>query len=666
MIPLVSNDFETCLIRPGLQSPPPVCYSWADEDSGGHIVATAELGAEFRRLITLAADGRITLVGHNFAYDTAVALAWIDDVTEPLFAAYERGAIVDTMIYERIAEIGKYTSRKNLGLDVVGAAYGIQVTKDPVIRLGYGALYGEPLSVYLPAQREYPIADACNTLELIQRQIKRHGKNVHLADVAMLCRKQFWLQLTRNWGMRTDPKKLSQLRAECKKHVDELRALAQKTTIDLPALKASKRAGIKVGDTERHPLLRDDGTRDMRAIKAYVLRAYDGAPPITATGEKRMNDDDWTEEQCVAAGYISTAAVTLQESGDFMLEKFAEFGEWSSVENKDLPMLEKGMVWPIHTKYGIADTTRMTSAKPNMSNFRRKEGIRECVVPRAGCAFISVDHGGLELCTVAQVIVNVLCTHDMADKINSGIDLHCNVAQYLTGWTYEETHARKEESAVKNFRQVGKVVNFGRFGYMGAETLVHYAKHSYHVDLSEVAPASFTGDPDERALAFAKSLIVLWGKALPEGPQYLAYAKRLQEGTGGRELVIPGCTIKRRGISLAAAANTGFQGLGAVLEAYVGWQIARCIYLKIGALGRSGARLCNFVHDEFILEVPLAWVTEVAAQLEEIMANAPKRYLPDVRISSEAIAMLRWSKNAKRIVDNGELIPWDEKLPAAA
>ncbi len=630
------------------------------------MVATAELGAEFRRLITAAADGKILLVGHNFAYDAAVALAWIDDVTEPLFAAYERGAIVDTMLYERIAEIGKYTSRKNLGLDVVGAAYGIQVTKDPVIRLGYGALYGEPLSAYLPAQREYPVADACNTLELFQRQLKRHGKNVHLADVAMLCRKQFWLQLTRNWGMRTNPKKLDQLRRECMAHVEALRKLATETTIDLPALKPNKKKCVAVGDLERHQLLRDDGTRDMRAIKAYVLRAYDGAPPITATGEKRMNDDDWTEEQCVAAGYISTAAVTLQESGDFMLEKFAEYGEWSSVENKDLPMLEKGTVWPIHTKYGIADTTRMTSARPNMSNFRRKEGIRECVEPRDGHCFVSVDHGGLELCTVAQVIVNVLGTRDMADKINSGVDLHCNVAQYLTGLGYAETFARKEESEVKNFRQVGKVVNFGRFGYMGAETLVHYAKHSYHVDLSVVAPASFTGDADERALNFARSLIVLWGKALPEGPEYLAYAKRLPEGSGGRELVIPGCTIKRRGISLAAAANTGFQGLGAVLEAYVGWQIARCIYLGIGALGRSGSRLCNFVHDEFILEVPLAWVTEVAAQLEEIMANAPKRYLPDVKIASEAVAMMCWSKNAKRIVQNGELIPWYEGYKKAA
>lgn len=662
MIPFVSNDFETCLIRPALQSPPPVCYSEADEERGGSVYDTAHQDDVFRRNIERAAEGKIVLVGHNFAYDAACALAWIDDVTEPLFAAYDRGTIIDTMIYERIAEIGKYTPRKNLGLDIVGAAYGIQVTKDPVIRLGYGALYGEPLSAYLPAQRDYPIADAKNTLELLSRQMKRHGRNVHLADVAMICRKQFWLQLTRNWGMRTDPTKLDQLRAECRKHVEELRKLATETTIDLPVLKKKQ----PTGEIKAFPLLRENGTRDMRAIKAYVMRAYEGKPPTTDTGEKRIKEDGWTEEQAVAAGYISTAAVTLTESGDFMLEKFAEFGEWSSVENKDLPMLEKGTIWPIHTKYGIADTTRMTSAKPNMSNFRRKEGIRECVVPRPGFAFVSVDHGGLELCTVAQVIVNVGIGRDMADKINRGVDLHCNVAQYLTGWGYDETFARKGEKDVKNFRQVGKVVNFGRFGYMGAETLVHYAKHSYHVDMSVVAPASFTGDKDERALNFARSLIVLWGKALPEGPEYLAYAKRLREGTGGRELQIPGCTIMRRGVTLAAAANTGFQGLGAVLEAYVGWQIVRAIYLGKGALGRSGARLVNFVHDEFILEVPLAWVTEVAAELEEIMANAPKRYLPDVQISSEAVAMLRWSKNAERIVTNGELIPWDETEPLAA
>ncbi len=657
-----SHDFETCLIRPALQAPPVVCSSWADPTDAG-IYATADLAEPFRQMIVDAADGKIVIAGHNWAYDACCALEWIDDVVEPLFAAYDRGAIIDTGIYERIAEIGKFTTRKVLSLEVVGAAYGIEVTKDPEIRLGYGKLLGEPLSAYSHGQRHYPIDDAVNTRTLLERQIKRHGKSVNLADVGFLARKQFWLQLTRNWGVRTDPDKLDQLRKECMAHVAELRQLAQETTIELEILK-----GKRKGEFAEFPLLRENGTRDMRAIKAFVVRAYDGKPPTTATGEDKIKEKIFAdEEEACAAGYVSTAAATLKESGDFLLEQFAEYGEWSAVENKDLPMLEAGTVWPISTKYGIADTTRSTSAKPNMQNFRKKEGIRECVVAREGCAFISVDHGGLELCTLAQVIVNIGIGRLMADKINGGTDLHCDVAKEILRWGYAETVAayKAANKSVKNFRQVAKVVNFGRPGFMGAPTLVHYAKHSYHVNFADVAPVELHSDPKARALAFSKQLIKHWETANPEGREFLNYAKRLPEGAGGKCVVIPGTTILRRGATVAAGANTHFQGLGAALEAHVGWVIAKEIYCGTGALNRSGARLINFVHDEFILEVPLEWVTEVAAELEIIMATAPAAFLPDVQISSEAVAMLRWSKNAERVVVDGELIPWVEEASAA-
>ena len=67
----------------------------------------------------------------------------------------------------------------------------------------------------------------------------------------------------------------------------------------------------------------------------------------------------------------------------------------------------------------------------------------------------------------------------------------------------------------------------------------------------------------------------------------------------------------------------------------------------------------NFAHDEFIVEVPLEWLHEVSLQLETIMATAPRKYLPDVKIASEAVAMLRWSKKAKRVERDGMLVPYD-------
>jgi DNA polymerase I-like protein with 3'-5' exonuclease and polymerase domains len=400
----------------------------------------------------------------------------------------------------------------------------------------------------------------------------------------------------------------------------------------------------------------------MAKIKAAVSEAYEGSPPMTEEARNRTSTKIFVPQ-------VSTAKVTLEESGDFLLEQFAEFGEWSSVLKKDVKMFEKieredGTLvdrrdWPMHTRYGIADTTRSTSSKPNVQNFRRKAGIRECVIPRPGHAFVGVDHGGLELCTLAQVIVNIFKTRHMADKINAGMDLHCDIAKEILGWSYEETFERKNEEDVKNKRNCAKVVNFGRPGFMGAPTLVHYAKHSYGVDFAEVAPTSYGQEAEARALNFSKYLIKVWEKTNPEGRQYLEWVKRLPEEAGGRVVWIPGTTIVRRGATVAASANTGFQGLGAILEAHVGWTIAKEIY--VGSCVLSKCRLVNFVHDEFILEVPLKLVTEAGARLEVIMAEAPKKYLPDVAIGSEAVAMMRWSKKAKRIVVNGELIPWEEK-----
>jgi hypothetical protein len=668
---VTSHDFETPLIRPALQAPPPVCSSWANA-SGAGIYATKELEQPFREMVRAAARGEIWIVGHNWAYDACVALEWIDGIADDLFAAYDRGHVLDTGIYERIAEIGKYTTRKVLSLEVVGAAYGVEVTKDPEIRLGYGRLYGAPLSDYTPGQRDYPVADAVNCRTILERQLKRYGDRINLTDVALLCRKQFWLQLTRNWGLKIDAGSVVGLRAAAEEHLAELAELARESTIDLPVVKSEKRKEWRkrIGEIAPHPLLREDGTRDTRAIKAWVSRAYEGKPPITDTGEQKIKDGELDDEEAAAAaGYVSTAAATLSESGDFCLEKFAEFGEWSAVLKKDVKMFETitlddgreiargGM--PVHTKYGIADTTRSTSAKPNVQNFRRKEGIRECVVARPGHALISVDHGGLELCTLAQVIVNLGIGRRMADKINDDVDLHCDVAKELLGWTYDETVRRKKEDFVADRRQVGKVVNFGRAGFMGAEALVHYAKHSYKVKFSEIAPRELHSDPNERAIIFGRQVIKHWEAANPEGKEFLEYAKRLPEGGGGKVVVIPGTSITRRGATVAAGANTHFQGLGAVLEAYVGWVITKEIFTGSGPLRRSCARVVNFAHDEFILEVPLKWVHEVALQLETIMAAAPRKYLPDVKIGSEAVAMLRWSKKAKRVERNGELVPWD-------
>lgn len=632
---MVAFDFETTLIRPGLQAPPPVCMSYADGDQPGKLYATAEVRDRFVAMLETARATGQPVWGHNVAYDCACAIEWLDCV-DLIIDCYDRDLILDTMIFERIAEIGQFTRRKVLSLDVVGAAYGLHCSdKDSArmswdewqasypnvpTRISYGPLYGLSLESYSDDQIRYAIEDAETTERLQQRQQKRYGDRVRLADIAFMTRKALWLQLTRNRGLRTDPNRLEQLRIETEAFCDELRGFAQW-------------AG----------LVRADGTRDMRAIRAMVTDAYEGSPPMTEPQRGRTSKKEFVPQ-------VSTARAVLEESGHPILETFAEFGENSAVLNKDLPMLELGTVWPIHTKFGIADTTRSTSAKPNVQNPRRKEGIRECFIPREGYCFLSADHGGLENCTLAQVIVWNLGLHDMADAINRGDDLHCRVAVPMLGRSYEDILAGylASDAAIANARNCCKVVNFGRPGGMGKETLKFYAKQAYGLDFTD---------------EFSGQMIQFWNQANPNGMRYLQWIKTLPKDGDRYTVTIPGTTIIRRGATFCAAANTHFQGLGAVVEAHVGWCLVKERF-------RTGSPLAqcpqvNFIHDENQFECPLGdqdLLHSAGERLSEIMSVEARKYLPDVQIKADAVAASCWSKRAKRVLDaKGRLAVWSPK-----
>jgi hypothetical protein len=109
--------------------------------------------------------------------------------------------------------------------------------------------------------------------------------------------------------------------------------------------------------------------------------------------------------------------------------------------------------------------------------------------------------------------------------------------------------------------------------------------------------------------------------------------------------------------------------LGADAAKAAGYLIARaCYYDKTSPL--YGCRIVNFVHDEWILEVPddEGWVLATAAanELSRLMVLGASPFVPDVPMGAEPQLMRRWSKQAKRLVDEktGNLIPWD--LPMAA
>lgn len=642
----VSWDTETVRFSPGWQAPPPVCQAWAfDADPDASEIAP--LVAKPDQILTCLLEHH-TIVGVNIAYDMACALAWGHASKDLILRAYEEDRILDLSIQERIAEIGGYTTRKELSLAMLCRVYGVPVPegKEDVlpngepVRTSYGPLLGLGLEYYHPKQIDYAKADATSGIRIFQRQRERWGGVVQISDVAFQTRKAFWLHLIRCWGLQTAPGSVEILQREIAEHLSGLRQIAA----DAGFLRSPKRDGKR--------------PKNMAAIRARVTEAYEGFPPMTEEPRNRTSAKPFVPQ-------VRTSKEVLEESGDPLLESLAEYGEWSSLEAKDLKFLTLGATEPIHTKWGIANTTRVTSAKPNVQNLRRtsakdclvcrkpvgayakrcecgsidfheRQGIRECFVPREGNVFVAIDHGGLELCTLAQVCVSRLGRWDMASFINAhgASALHDKMGAQILGVSFEEGLERKREGdkEFKNARNCGKVPNFGCPGGMAAPTLRLYAKASYGLVLT---------------LEECESLIQNWRTANPDGVAFLKYIRTLQRGKRF-DLVIPGTTIQRNRATYCSAANCHFQGLGATIEAYVGWLIMRTF------LG-TPVKIVNFVHDEFIVECPIDWRTKVAEMLHFLMVEGAKKYLPDVKINAEYSAMAYWSKNADDRRINGEL-----------
>jgi hypothetical protein len=638
-------DSETALIRQGLGSPPVVCTAFFRPDAGAVLYPTQD---QWAPLLEMFEDERRLIVGHNVAYDVCCWLEWAPSRTRErfrrsVFRAYDADRVFDTMLAQRLVEIETGDKRGKLALDQLCSRYGLHVSKEEreddgrEVRLSYGRYLNRPLSEYTPKAIDYALGDPVVTWKLFERIISRGL--VSRAALAKMCRTDLALKATATFGLRTDPERVCALEAQARERISALQGIM-----------------LEEGFM-RWERGKDQPVRTMAKIKCAVADAYG----ITVDAKGLYAGDPDEIEGLQAQGLLtdggttgkigmSTAKLVLEESGDPLLMSLAEAGEWAAVWNKDLKLFRNAIELPFSTRFGFAATTRTTSGGPNIQNFRKKEGIRECIVARFG-ALVSTDYTGLENGTLAQVIAWTLGRKGMADKISAGWDFHSEVGAYMLGITYDEMRARLAEDEhgkplapldvyklAKKNRSAAKPLNFGLPGFMQkASTVQSYARIGYGVDL-----------PVSRW----QELIDLWYATQHDQVAYLLeYVESLAIHPGKRgslyNVPIPGTDIMRRGATRTAAANTGFQGLGA--------QVAgEGLYLVVRAqlLGELPGRACAFIHDEVISDCAIDDVDEVKHGQERLLLLAAERLMPDVKMAADTVAMSHWSKNAKASYDD--------------
>jgi len=304
--------------------------------------------------------------------------------------------------------------------DVYYRASGNRLDKD-TWRLRYGELLDVPIEHWPEGARHYALEDSTAALVAFLNQ-EVHAQ--YIPDQFRQARAAWALQLTATWGLRTDAQGVD---------------LLEKGTIE--ALSEIE-GGLKEAGLVRSG--KKDGTRDTKAAKLRMLAVCAASGKPVRLTEK---------------GNISLDSDACEASEDPLLEDYAALTSLKTVINKDIPILRAGLVFPVHTSYGLAASGRSTSSKPNVQNPKRLPGFRECWKPRDGHIYAQADFSGLELHTLAQTCLTLFGQSEMAKVLNAKRDPHTEMAASLLNISYEEAVARKKagDDELDNARQTSKV-----------------------------------------------------------------------------------------------------------------------------------------------------------------------------------------------------------------
>ena len=324
--------------------------------------------------------------------------------------------------------------------------------------------------------------------------------------------------------------------------------------------------------------------------------------------------------------------------------RFSHLRDWKKSQKlltTYLPVLERAITEPVHPRYRVCvESGRTSCSGPNIQNLPRSGGIREAFEARPGRVLVAADYSVAELVCLAQVLYGLFGSNPLMDALKSGRDLHILTAANMSGLSYEDALHRYEsgDAQMKNSRQLAKALSFGIPGGLGKTALPRYLKN-FGIVVTE-----------ERA-AFLRQQ---W---LDSYPQVRLLFRHLSNKPKEFRLTHPDTGFKRGGLRFTSGANHYFQHLGAFAGKEACYLVQRACFDPNNPL--YGARLIAFVHDELIISCAETRIDHCAIELERLMIEGFSRGCPDVPVQVESVAMRRWYKDAKRVVDRrGSLQVW--------
>ena len=418
-----------------------------------------------------------------------------------------------------------------------------------------------------------------------------------------------------------------------------------------------------------------------------MYRAVGDAGELTKTGYERVKRGELTKEQALQAGYIKIDEEWCEVSKDPNLITYYHFRQNQQLRAK-LTHIQTAAMYsiPIQSSFEVLMETGRTSSRENkllpnsmaLQNPPRKPlldfskldkngnptplldatgrplgGMRECFVARDLCTLISCDFGQAELVSLAQITYSAFGYSKMRDLLNAKMDIHVDFGKEVLAkqrgmhLSYDEAWRlyKAKDSALIEYRQLGKSADFGFPGGLGWASFQSYARKAWGVTL--------TGEE-------AKALKMYWLRHFPEMREYFKWISGLVEQGNGKTDIQQYMSGRWRGKCFyTQAANSLFQGLTADAAKAAFFEVSRLCY-TVKSSDLYGCRPLLFLHDEVITEAPREQAAEAAIEMEKTMIAVYSQYTPDVRITADAHLMDRWSKDAEAVHDErGKLIPWE-------
>jgi DNA polymerase I len=270
-----------------------------------------------------------------------------------------------------------------------------------------------------------------------------------------------------------------------------------------------------------------------------------------------------------------------------------------------------GRIHPTYYQLG-ARSGRFSCRNPPLQTIPRDASARTCFVAAPGYRIVRADYSQIELRIVARLSGDA----QMHQAYRKGEDLHRLTAALVTGKAIADV---SEED-----RRLAKAINFGLIYGMGAAKLQSYAETKYGVTLSL-----------EQAKAFRKRFfeayagVAEWHEMIKRS--YIRGTKESRTLAGRRRR----WADKPR---LAELLNHPVQGLNA--------DITKLALVRLGkALENTGAKLICTVHDEILLECPVAEVRHISCLLHQCMNAAARKFLRPIPVVVDIKVSASWCGN---------------------